>query len=232
MQFLQENDKKKKLCEVADVYCGCGTYADKVFVGNAFLDKECTEVYNKRHTDTPICTVYFKVGKNVIQIESNILHRTLKGSRCEGVQEGKYIIFPYHDDGSDMTEEELQSEYPLAYAWLVKNKEVLSKKETGKNTNWWLYGRKQGVLPAYNKKLTFKTIVKRGISKVKIYLLEEDVVVYSGLFIVPKDNIQIEKLKEVLESEDFARYCSLACFDKAGGYMELGNGKVKGFGVC
>jgi len=66
----------------------------------------------------------------------------------------KYIIFPYHDNGAIMTEDELKNTNPNTFNFLMLNKDELSKRDKGNKTypKWYAFGRSQSLIkPTKNK---------------------------------------------------------------------------------
>lgn len=72
-------------------------------------------------------------------IETAILNPIVKGSRYKGLSDDiEYILFPYHYQNGRYVaydEQELASNFPLAYAYLLINKSELLKRDIDKKPN-------------------------------------------------------------------------------------------------
>ena len=90
---------------------------------------------------------------------------------------------------------------------------------------WYAFGRSQGIKFMKNPKIIFKHIVK---NKITPYLLEEDVVIYSGLFSIGEN---LEKLMEIYKSEEFLKYCRIKGKPMNGDYVAISSKIVKNFGI-
>ena len=75
------------------------------------------------------------------------------------------------------------------------------------------------------EKVVFQHIVK---NKITPYLLDADVVVYSGLFATGKD---LEKLMQIYKSETFLKYCRIVGKPMSGGYVALSSQCLKSYGI-
>ena len=219
MQFM-ENVRKQPVI-LQDVVCvqnGIATLRDSIYIGAAWEDEKQTIPYMGKHTDINKL-VYF----NGMPIETNILHRCVKASKFDGTIINQYIIYPYVDT-LPMTEELLKTQYPYAYQYLLNNKNELMKRDMEANKDWFLFGRSQGIINSNKPKLTFKHIIHRESYDINVYLLDEDVIVYSGLFITG-DNLN--QIQEVLETCDFTRYCIISGKYMSGGYVSVSAKNVK-----
>ena len=90
---------------------------------------------------------------------------------------------------------------------------------------WYAFGRSQGITYMENPKIIFKHIVK---NKITPYLLEKDVVIYSGLFSTGEN---LEKLMEIYTSEEFLKYCRVKGKPMCGDYVALSSKIVKNFRI-
>ena len=175
-------------------------------------------------------TVYFKdkAGK-VHEIESAILRRCVKASKYEGKTDNTYIIFPYAE--APISEDRLKKEFPKTYAYLDSYRDELAKRDMDKNVNWFLFGRSQGIQNSGLKKVVFKHIIDKNKPKIEPFILDDDVVVYSGRYVTAGTEEDLQKAYNIFKSEEFARYCALVGKNKAGGYVDVSTKAVKEFGV-
>ena len=226
MKFLKEiNSKPKKVSDIVTVQNGIVTNLDYIYIIHAYIDKELTKPYDGKGE-----TVYFKdkSGK-VHEIESDILRRCVKASKYEGKTDNTYIIFPYAE--TPISEDRLKKEFPKTYAYLDSYRDELAKRDMDKNTDWFLFGRSQGIKNSGLKKIVFKHIIDKNKPKIEPFILDEDVVVYSGMYITAETKEDLQKAYDVFKSEEFARYCAFVGKNKSGGYVEVSTKAVKEFGI-
>lgn len=226
MKFLEEiNNRPKKISDIVTVQNGIATNRNYIYIIQAYTDKELTEPYAGKGE-----TVYFKdkAGK-VHEIESSILRRCVKASKYEGKVDNTYIIFPYAK--TPISEYRLKKEFPKTYAYLDSYRDELAKRDMDKSTDWFLFGRSQGIQNSGLKKVVFKHIIDKNNPKIEPFMLDEDVVVYSGRYITAKTEESLQKVYDIFKSEEFARYCALVGKNKAGGYVEVSTKAVKEFGI-
>lgn len=123
-------------------------------------------------------------------------------------------IFPYVFPGVPIKESTLGN-YKQEYEYLIKNKELLESRDYDKNSEWFLFGRSQGIKDVYKNKIAINTIIKE-IDSIKINEVGVGKGVYSGLYILSK--YTITEIKTVILSEDFIKYIKMLKKYKSGGY--------------
>lgn len=190
-----------------------------------------------------------------------------------GNMDNTHIIFPYEKilsprffnrDGVEitsgykpLTEDKLKKSFPKAYAYLSSLRDELTTRDMDKNADWFLFGRSQGIQNSCFKKVVFKHVIDKGLPRIVPHILDEDVIVYSGMYTTididivispktkPDGNKEVDKyifdemlyeyaLKDVykiFQSPDFAKYCSMVGKDMAGGYVGISTKMVKQFGT-
>ena len=79
----------------------------------------------------------------------------------------------------------------------------MENRKSDKNIQWFEYGRSQALNDMNKPKLLLSIIVT---GKVKTYILSEDIIPYSGIYIIPKRNITLDIAKKILESDNFLDY--------------------------
>ena len=236
MLFMEDN--KSCVTKLGDICCvqnAVQTSIDTVFIFDVFEDEQLSVKYMGKHTDASK-VVYFKDKSGVVRsIESDILRRCIKESRYNGVITNTYIIFPYlcsYYGVSPMSEDKLSVDYPMAYAYFCDYKDGLASRDIDSNLSWFLYARSQGLQNINRKKVVFKHMILKGISSVDAYILDEDVVVYAGMYISVEDGVYpLEKICKIISSGDFAKYCSMVGKDMSGGYVTVSCKNVKQFGL-
>ncbi len=204
--FLNENkSKNKKIKDIAVIQNGISTNKDNVYIHKIYEDKNCSIPYMRKHSDNKKY-VYFLEDKNIYKIESTILHRIVKESRFNGTIENTYIIYPYdYENGTLIKEDILKSDFPFCYEYLLLKKEELVNRDMDKNSEWYAFARSQGLRNMNNKKVVIKHLFNKN-QKIIPYLLDEDIVIYSGMYTI-SDNL--ENIIEIYQSDDFRRYCIL-----------------------
>jgi hypothetical protein len=125
-ELFYELDKLNKLGEVVDIFVGLQTSADPVFLfKESSLSKEdLTRVKSK------------ELGEEVL-IENALLKEVVRSGKI-----GRYwsrsnalVIFPYEKDGNNIqliSQNDMKSNFPHAWEYLLKNKKTLEKRENGK----------------------------------------------------------------------------------------------------
>ena len=274
IKFLEKNKNLPiKISNMAIVQNGIATNRDAVYVIRTYCNKELTEEYCGKHTDKKKI-VYFKdKSGNIKEIESTILHRCVKASKYNGKMDNTHIIFPYEKISSPrffnrhgleitsgykpLTEDKLKKSFPKAYAYLSSLCDELTTRDMDKNTDWFLFGRSQGIQNSCFKKVVFKHVIDKGLPKIEPHILDEDVIVYSGMYTTidinivispktkPDGNKEVDKyifdemlyeyalndVFNIFQSSDFAKYCSMVGKDMAGGYVGISTKMVKQFGA-
>jgi len=217
MEFLSNlyNNVDYKISDFFEVQYGFATLRDKIFIGNITDKKDNLVLFNNHW------------------IENSILKKIVKGSTYKGKETDiKYILFPYkkvNDRFIPFEEEELKNNFPFAYKYLLTHKEELLKRDRDKNTNWYEFGRSQGIQTCNNKKIVLGTLIK---DKINFYFLPKDIYVYSGIFIIRKDKSSDWRiLTDILESEEFKRYIMIKGKDFSGGYKSLTTNLIKEFPI-
>lgn len=224
MRFLEKIESAtKKIKDIATVQNGITTNKDDVFIHQIFLDKKLTIPFNNELQSI----VYFQdKDKELIEIESEILKQCVKISKYNGIIDNTYVIFPYNN--IEITEDKLMKEFPKTYKYLKKHYNELINRDIEKTSEWYLFGRSQGLKNCNKKKIIFKHIINKKNPQIITYLLDEDTVCYSGIYTTTDENI--EELKKIFESKDFSKYCSLVGKDMNGGYISVSSKMIKDYG--
>lgn len=270
IDFLEENSMRPiRISNISIVQNGIATNKDSLFVIRAYTDKNLQTSYMGKHTDKKR-VVYFKDEYGETRsIESTILHRCVKASKYNGILSNTYIIFPYKpskikplysskdehliDNGySPMTETEIKGKYPLAYEYFLNFWDELTSRDMDKNADWFVFGRSQGLANSGFKKIVFKHVINKDAPKIEPYIVDDDVVVYSGMYTTIDTNncisqadgngnkflfneaiydAELLEVKDVFSSPDFAKYCSIVGKDMSGGYVGISTKNVKAFGT-
>jgi adenine-specific DNA-methyltransferase len=198
-----------------DVQYGFATLRDKIFISKIINHDEKL--------------VYF----NGSLIERNILKKVVKGSKFKGnIVENERILFPYELENKRykvISEQKLVSLYPNAYKYLLKNRVELESRDLDKGATWYEFGRSQGVQSIHNEKIVLSTLVN---GQIDYYRVPEDVLMYSGLFIIKNKHYSDWSIIEnTLKSEEFYKYIRLTGKDFSGGYKLVTSKQIKEFKI-
>ena len=139
-------------------------------------------------------------------------------------------IFPYMEDREIMSEEYISKNYPMAYKFLLLNKELLLKRDKGKAqkyAEWYAYGRTQG-MTNQGKKLLIPYMAEKGIA---VKSFDEKLLFYCGYAVFCDDDEQMELLKMFIESDVFLYYITNTSKPYSKGYMALAKNYIKNFGI-
>ena len=206
-EFLKEiAARKTKLSDLCDIQYGLATNADKVYV----VDK-----------------------KDIGNFEPDILRPIVKGSTL--ASDG-LIIFPYQFNGEKqryelVAEERLREEFPKAYGFLSANKTRLEIRDLEKNAVWYQYGRSQGIQNSNKCKFVIKHIVANDDATCSVIRVDDNTLVYSGMFVTMKREEDADIVRKTLMSEEFCKYVKLVGKNMAGGYKSFNTAAVKNFGI-
>lgn len=202
-------------------------------------------LYNKQHKVRDYCKVLnaiqtnansLYVGDFANKMESGILKKVIKASDLGKKQGCVDIIFPYIYTSDNtyrvMTEDELKTNYPLCYAYLLSIREKLENRNIpSTNTEWFQYGRSQGISNMLSNKLVFKKYISKSDNFCNIVKLDENTFVYSGIFIVSDKEEQLQMVYNILKSKEFCRYCKLVGKNLTGGYKEITGNMISNYPV-
>lgn len=210
--------KKDKNCAVKDffdVQYGFATLRDKIFISK-------TTNYDEN-------LVYF----NNALVEKSILKKVIKGSRFKGeINENEKILFPYELENKRynvISEQKLMTEYPNAYKYLLQNKKELESRDMDKGAVWYEFGRSQGVQSIHNEKIVLSTLVN---GQIDYYKVPDDVLMYSGLFIIKNKHYSDWSIIEnILKSDEFYKYIRITGKDFSGGYKSITSKQIKEFKI-
>lgn len=274
IEFLERNKSlSMKIMDIAVVQNGIATNKDSIYIFKVYEDQKFSKPYMGMNAD-PKKIVYFRDKEGMVwPIESTILHRCVKASKFSGNIDNTYILFPYEKnlipkffkkDNTEvisgytpLSEEKLRKCFPCAYQYLSALYDELISRDMDKNSEWFLFGRSQGLQNSGYKKIVFKHIINKTSPVITPHILDEDVIVYSGIYTTIDTNIvtfpktgnsghketdkyifdealydfALEEVNDIYTSPEFARYCALTGKDMAGGYVGLSTKIVKNFGT-
>ena len=140
------------------------------------------------------------------KIEAQVLRKAASPKQFRRkIQE--YIIFPYYyRDKKLMRYDRITFErnYPNAVDHLNTYKEELDKRQKDAQAEWFEYGRSQALAHLKQKKLLMSTVVTK---QVELYMLDEETVPYSGIFITVKNpEFTLDDAAKILQNQRFMEY--------------------------
>ena len=97
-----------------------------------------------------------------------------------------------------------EKNYPNAVDHLNRYKEKLDKRQKDTQAEWFEYGRSQALAHLQQKKLLMSTVVTK---QVELYMLDEETVPYSGIFITVKNpEFTLDDAARILRNQHFMEY--------------------------
>lgn len=143
---------------------------------------------------------------DITGIEAEVVRKAASPKQMRKKKQ-EYIIFPYsYVDGELVRYDEatFEQRFPNAAHHLNAYKDELDQREKDDKANWFEYGRSQALSHLNQKKLLMSTVITK---QVEPYMLDEDTVPYSGIFItVKKPEYSLNDAIRVLQSDHFMKY--------------------------
>jgi adenine-specific DNA-methyltransferase len=208
-------------------------FSDEYFIANNFyfsnkddLDLLKRIFSNFGHCDIVVKNGYATLCDNVFigdfDFSSKYILPVVKASTGKKSK----MIYPYGENGKLIPEEELQKEKEL-YSYLLTKKLYLDNRSRDAKSTWYAFGRSQAISDTYKDKLTINTLL-RTKEDLKMVFAYSGIGVYSGLYLMSAKT-NLNRVKEVLQSDDFISYISLLGKYKSGGYYTFSSKDVKVF---
>lgn len=144
------------------------------------------------------------------------------------------VIFPYQiQEGKAVLidENHMRRNFPMAFAYLTSQKEVLAGRDKGKGRDypvWYEYGRTQSlIMPAV--KMFFPKIANKPLRCVIVN--DPNLWLYNGMAFVGDDERKMKVLQKILESRIFWNYVVANSKPYSSGYYSLNGANIKNFGI-
>ena len=112
-----------------------------------------------------------------------------------------------------MKEEYIKTQFPLAYKYLLDNKEKLESRDLEKNAKWYQFARSQSINSINKDKIVIKHIISNDTKKVKYFKLDKNTAVYSGVYITSD---KLDEIEKIIDTERFCDYCKQNGKDMSG----------------
>jgi len=161
---------------------------------------------------------YIVVGDSKIEL---CLMREGVSPRSLCYNKSELILFPYkyeQDNLKKYSREYFESNFPEATKYLKLYAAELEKRKSDCNNEWFEYGRSQALAHLNQPKLLLSRVVT---NQVKIYELHKNCIPYSGIYIIPKRELDLEKAKEILKSKEFYEYINEIGINASGGSLRI-----------
>ena len=200
------------------IHAGIATLRDNLYLVDGY--DENRGLYYKFH------------GSEKYYIEKDIVRKIYKISEIEAERSLdkalRNIICPYTTaiqtslDGKKkkmnriISEEVMKESFPLCYQYFTAVRSELNKRDQGKEVSpvWYAYGRTQG-LNFSGRKLLFPTFSNRP----KFMLLEdEDALFCNGYAFVEEEDIELEVVQRIVNSDAMDHYVLNTSYSIEGGY--------------
>lgn len=215
---------------------GCGKPLGKVFnIKNGFATLK-NEVYvlNVVKQDQDYYYTQTKKGE-VFKIEKLICRDVIKPNtlkhEIELNEKIEKLIFPYTPSSQGLEiipEDKLKNEFPMAYEYLLANRETLKKRDKGTREYeaWYAFGRTQA-LNVSGYKLLFPYIADAPYFVISD---NKDLLFYNGYALVSDDLRKLKIAQKILQSNVFWYYIKNSSKPYGGDYYALAKNYVKDFG--
>lgn len=154
--------------------------------------------------------------KDKFHFDSKFIKKVIKVSNMSW----KEMIYPY-ENGNLVNFSKFEDELKHYY---LANKLLLNKRSLDKNTEWFAFGRSQGVNDFECSKIVVSTLL-RSKKDIKILEIDAGIGVYSGLYII--GNINAEFIRNILLDDNFVNYVKIIGKYKSGGYYTFSSRDLK-----
>ena len=146
---------------------------------------------------------FYTIGQ--YKIEKQLL-RKAASPRSIKYHLDELLIFPYEYKNNTLKQynkDEFELLFPQGTLYLKANIEELEKRKSDKSAQWFEYGRSQALTHLNQPKLLISTVITNRVS---LYSLSKEEMPYSGIYIVPKQDMSLEDARDILEREEFYQY--------------------------
>src|SRR3990167_2516931 len=209
-KIVKLNKKYATLQEVANIHYGIATLKDNIYIFSP--DEEDKN--------------YFFL--NNFKIEKDLCVPIIKASTYKEKNQNLFLIFPYKNE-KIIPNNIFQKNYPEAYKYFLHHKDTLSMRDKGGGKNYeefYAFGRNQGLKTSFGKKIITSTM---NLSP-RFYVIEDEKTsFYAGYCVKPKNNTDLYKLCEALNSNLMGEYINLVSKSYRGGYKSYAKSFLKDF---
>lgn len=214
----------------------CRKYCDSIQLDDCYIDS-CFYLSDKdslkilQEIKTKKCPAYVSVKNGFATLadnvfigsempDSNITIKTLKASTGRWYK----CLFPYDKRGKILPPDIALSNTDVREYFNKHKSDILR----GRNEypTFYEFGRTQALADVWKDKVAINTLL-RTEKDLKIEFVKAGCGLYSGLYIISDLNIPFEDIKDILFSEEFARYVRLLKKYKSGGYYTFSSKDVQ-----
>lgn len=143
---------------------------------------------------------------NDTKIEAEVVRKAASPKQMRRKKQ-EHIIFPYYYINGKLErydEDIFEQKFPHATHYLSIHKSELDQRKKDTKARWFEYGRSQALAHLNQKKLLMSTVITK---QVELYVLDEDTVPYSGIFITVKNSeYSLDDAIKILQSDHFIDY--------------------------
>ena len=171
----------------------------------------------------------WKIEKSICRhvVKPNVVH-----NEEELPREIECAIFPYTENEGRfeiMEETVLRRQFPCAYVFLSKCRDVLAARDKGKGDYpaWYAYGRTQG-MNCTGCKLLIPYIAGKGTA---VLSLDRELLFYCGYALINDDIDELKYVKVFLESDAFWYYLHHTSKPYSKGFMALAKNYIVRFSI-
>lgn len=143
--------------------------------------------------------------KDGFKIEKEVL-RLAASPRSYSIAREEYILFPYFYENNNLMkyrEIEFRLKYPETYKYLYSNIDKLNNRRSDNSAKWFEFGRSQALSFMNREKLLISSVIT---NEVRTYRLDENTIPYSGFYIIPTGEKNLDEAEKLLKSEEFFSY--------------------------
>lgn len=209
-KIIKLNKKYSTLQEVADIHYGIATLKDDIYI------------FSPKKNDKN----YFYFGD--FKIEKDLCVPIIKASTYKGEPQNLLLIFPYKNE-KIISKHIFQKNYPEAYKYLLKQRDILEMRDKGGGKNYeefYAFGRNQGLKTSFGQKIITSTMNPAP----RFYVIEDEKTsFYAGYCIKPKNNVNLYKLCEALNSNFMKDHINSVSKSYRGGYKSYAKSFLKDF---
>lgn len=210
-----------RLGEIADIHVGIQTLADSVFIVS--IDR-CRQA----ERGVAVCGAN---GDSAL-LEPWILRPIVKASVMKNGRDPveRAVLYPYDAHGRLLPERFIAEKAPAAYAWLVRRKERLLKRDKGKidPERWYAYGRSVSIASGFGDKILTAAMNRRPNFQ---RCADPDATFYSGYCVKPTASIDMDRLLSVLNSDDMDFFIRRIAQPYQSGWMSYAKSFIQRFPV-
>lgn len=196
-----------RLGDIADIHVGIQTLADGVFI----MPREDADAMGLEEW-----------------ILRDIVKASVMKSGCDPVR--RAVIFPYDADGRLLPMDCIAANAPNVCRWLLSNKERLLMRDKGKidPKRWHGFGRQVSIVSGFGDKILTSGMNKRPNFQ---QCPNPDATFYAGYCVKPKNGIDMNRLTDILNSDDMEFFINTTSRPYQGGWRSYAKSFIENFPV-